>query len=114
MGETMLRDPRQPVRRTPGIRLDIPLDADETPEKIAWTAAFLQILGVTSKRDAQGALQMDTLAVCKKMEEQTLSSNPVENPVLRRQSQRRGELAAARRTQAGPRVHGLPQGAEGV
>jgi hypothetical protein len=80
MGETMLRDPRQPVRRTPGIRLDIPLDANETPEKIAWTAAFLQILGVTSKHDTQGALQMDMLAVCKKMEEQTLSADPLENP----------------------------------
>lgn len=80
MSETMLRDPRQPVRRTPGIRLDIPLDAEETPEKIAWTAAFLQILGVTSKRDTQGALQMDILAVCKTMEEQTLPADPLENP----------------------------------
>ncbi len=80
MSETMLRDPRQPARRTPGVRLDIPLDADETPEKIAWTAAFLQVLGVTSKRDTQGALQMDMLAVCKTMEEQTLPADPLDNP----------------------------------
>jgi hypothetical protein len=56
------------------------LDANETPEKIAWTAAFLQILGVTSKRGTQDALQMDMVAVCKTMEEQTLSANPLENP----------------------------------
>jgi hypothetical protein len=77
MSETLTRPP---VRRVPAVRLDIPLKSTATPEQVEWTAAFLQVLGWTSKRDGQDKLHQEMTAATAELEGNILPADQANNP----------------------------------